>query len=491
MDPTRTPVVVAAGQATERSEIVDAVEMAARASEAAFAAAPALREQIDRVSMISVVFSRVSARPASELTERLGLGETHAEYTTAGGNLPQWMVTRAAEEIAAGRLGTTLIAGGEATRSLRAGEPGANFMGAGLAGDDSDAEPDPIVGPSMDGVIGVAEQSIGLFQPTEVYPLLENALAHRHGRDHEAQRGFLGPLMSRFSQVAADHPFAWFRDALTPEQVSTVTDSNRLIAEPYTRCMNAFPNVDQGAAVIVTSLATARSLGVEDACLFVWSGATNQEPAPATRSDPGDAPAMRAAAAATLEASGVGADDLALIDLYSCFPVAVEAGARALGVALDDARGLTLTGGLPFFGGPGNNYSMHAIATLWQRLREVGGLGYIGANGGFLSKHSMGLYATTPPPNGFVAADTREAQAKIDAAALEVATEASGEATVVTSTVVYDRTGAVADVPVIAVLDDGRRVAARPEEGAAPDLADAVSIGGRIQVEGSPLRYRC
>ena len=336
MDPSRTPVVVAAGQATERSEIVNAVEMAARASEAALESAPGLREQLDRVSMISVVFSPVSNRPASELVARLGLGETAAEYTTAGGNLPQYMVTRAADDIAAGRLGATLIAGGEATRSMRAAEPGASHMGAGLAGDDSDAEPDPIVGPSMDGVIGVAEQAVGLFQPTEVYPLLENALAHRHGRDHEAQRNYLGPLMSRFSQVAADHPYAWFRDALSAEQVSTVTDSNRLIAEPYTRCMNAFPNVDQGAAVIVTSLATARSLGLEDACLFVWSGATNQEPAPVTRPDPGEAPAMRAAAAATLEAAGVGADDLALIDLYSCFPVAVEAGAQALGVELDD-----------------------------------------------------------------------------------------------------------------------------------------------------------
>ena len=105
MDPTRTPVVVAAGQATERSEIVNAVEMAARASEAALESAPGLREQIDRVSMISVVFSPVSNRPASELVARLGLGDTAAEYTTAGGNLPQYMVTRAADDIAAGRLG--------------------------------------------------------------------------------------------------------------------------------------------------------------------------------------------------------------------------------------------------------------------------------------------------------------------------------------------------------------------------------------------------
>lgn len=490
MDPNRIPVVAAAGQAIERSETVDAVEVAARASEAALAVAPALRDQIDRVSMISVVFSRVSARPASELAARLGIAGAAAEYTTPGGNLPQWMVTRAAREIAAGSLGTTLIAGGEATRSLRAGDPHANFMGAGLAASEDTGEPDPVVGPGLEGLMGPAEQAIGLFLPTEIYPLLENARAHGNGRDYEQQRVFLGPLMSRFSHVAAQHPFAWFRDPLSPEQVATVTDSNRLISEPYTRCMNAFPNVDQGAAVIVTSLATARSLGIEEGCMFVWSGATTQEPAPVTRRDPGAAPAMRVAAKATLDAAGIGIDDIGLIDLYSCFPVAVEAGADAIGIALDDSRGLTLTGGLPFFGGPGNNYSMHAIATLWDRLREVGGLGYIGANGGFLSKHSMGVYGATPPPSGFAQADTRDEQTRIDAAALAVATDPAGAATVVASTVVYDRTGAVSDVPVIATLDDGSRFAARADPSVREELAGAAVIGTRVRVASSPPSYR-
>ena len=165
-------------------------------------------------------------------------------------------------------------------------------------------------------------------------------------------------------------------------------------------------------------------------------------------------------------------------------------GKTGIGMALDDSRGLTLTGGLPFFGGPGNNYSMHAIATLWEQLREVGGLGYIGANGGFLSKHSMGVYGATPPSNGFVEADTREEQAQIDASALAVATEVSGEATVVTSTVVYDRTGAANDVPVIATLDDGSRIAARADPSIRDELAGENLIGTRIRIEGSPPCYR-
>ena len=489
MDAERTPVVVAAGQVTERSEIVDAVELAARASEIALDAADALRDRIQRVTMVSVVFSPVSYKPATELVERLGLSDVTAETTTAGGNLPQWLVTRAAAEIAEGSLGATLIAGAEATRSMRARDPDSNFM-ANLRPKEAPNDRDPQVGPSMKGVLSAAEIGVRLFQPTELYPLFENALAHRTGRNFDEQREFLGPLMAHFSEVASRHPFAWFPEALSAEEISKVSETNRLVAEPYPKQMNAFPNVDQGAAVVVTSLATARELGIDDRCVFVWSGANNVEPAPATRRDLSDAPAMRAASSATLDAAGIDADDLTLIDLYSCFPIAVEVAASGLGLALDDSRGLTVTGGLPFFGGPGNNYSMHAIATLADRLPETGGLGYVGANGGLLSKHSMGVYGAEPPPKGFVAADTSQEQARIDAAALPIATDAEGLAEVVSSTVVYARDGSVADAPVIATLDDGRRVVARAEESIRSSLAGESLIGARIRVSGSPLTYR-
>jgi acetyl-CoA C-acetyltransferase len=442
--------------------------------------------------MISVVFSPVSGRPASELVERLGLKEVEVEATTAGGNMPQWMVTRAARDIADGRLDATLIAGAEATRSMRAGDPDADIMRRQPI-DDGDAAPDPVVGPPVSGMIGEAEIAIGLVRPTELYPLFESALAHKAGRSFEQQRLHLAPLMSRFSQVASQHPFAWFREALSAEAISTVTEANRLIAEPYPKQMNAFPNVDLGAAVVVTSLATARALGLDDRCSFVWSGASNAEPPASARPDLSAAPALSAAAAGALEAAGIGADDLGLIDLYSCFPVAVEAGAAGLGVELDDPRGLTVTGGLPFFGGPGNNYSMHAIATIVEQLAEVGGLAYVGANGGILSKHSIGIYGSQPAPRGFVEADTSNQQARIDAAALPVTTPAAGidgPARVVASTVVYNRDGSVADAPVIATLDDGRRVAARADESLRESLDGRCLIGARIRVSGNPLIYQ-
>ncbi len=488
MDSARTPVLLAAAHSIERDEIVDAIELARRASESALASAQELRKKIQRVSMVSVVFSPVSSNPATQLAERLGLADVECEGTTPGGNLPQWLVTRAASQIAAGELDATLIAGAEATRSMRAADPNAGFMSA-VRPDKASANADRVVGPSITGVLGDVELAVRLYKPTELYPLFESALAHSEGRSFDEQREFLGPLMSRFSHVAADHPYAWFRERQSAKQVSEVTASNRLVAQPYPKKMNAFPNVDQGCAVIVASLATARELGLADRCVYVWSGANNTEPTPATRPDLGDAPAMRAASAAALEAAGIAADDLGLMDLYSCFPIAVEVAARGLGIELDDPRGLTLTGGLPFFGGPGNNYSMHAIATLFERLPEVGGLGYIGANGGLLSKHSIGVYGATPPPAGFAQADTSRQQAEIDATAITAVKEASGDATVVASTIVYGRDGAASDVPVIATLDDGRRVVARADAATLATLPDTSLVGERIRVSGSPLSF--
>ncbi len=272
--------------------------------------------------------------------------------------------------------------------------------------------------------------------------------------------------------------------------IQRISESNRLTAEPYTKRMNSFPNVDQGSALLLTSLQLAREAGLTDQCVFPWAGATNTDVAPAARRELGDSPAIRAAASALFSALGLGIDDVDRIDLYSCFPSAVEIGAKAIGLATDDARGLTVTGGMPFFGGPGNNYSSHAIVSLAMHLRESRGLGYVAANGGFLSKHSLGIYGSEPPPGGFRSLDTAREQAEVDAAALPVATEACGDATVVGGTVVYGRDGSVAAAPVIGTLDDGRRVVAMAEPALLSGLSGRSLVGSRVSVAGSPPVYK-
>jgi acetyl-CoA C-acetyltransferase len=250
--------------------------------------------------------------------------------------------------------------------------------------------------------------------------------------------------------------------------------------------------VDQGAALILCSLRVAQDLGIADKAVYVWSGADATEVwCPSQRPDLATSAGIRTAGEAALGAAGIGIDDVDHLDFYSCFPSAIEAGAEALGVALDDPRGLTVTGGLAYFGGPGNNYPTHAVATIVDLLREGGGRGLCTGLGWFTTKHSIGVYGAEPPPSGFRRGDTTAAQAEIDATALPVTLEASGAATVVASTVIYDRDGAVSGAPVFADLPDGTRVAAAAHPDELSSLAGVSLVGRTIElVDSEPVRYR-
>ena len=489
IDPNRIPVLVGIGQSIERDGVVNVVDLASRAAEAAFEDAPGMRERVQRLTMVGVSFSPVSLAPATEVAARLGLVDGERETSTPGGNSPQWLMSRACAEIAAGTLETTLIVGAEATRSMRLADPGSDFLRAAVQDrSDEDGPRDTVVGASIRGMLGPAEIEAGLLRPAETYPVFESALAAKLGTTSEQTRTRIAAFMSRSSEVAAKNPMAWFQQVRSAEEIATPSPENRITAEPYTKCMNSFANVDQGSALLVTTLAIAKQAGLADQCVFPWSGANNTELLPSARPDLGGSPAIRAAGKATFAAARVGLDDIDFIDLYSCFPIAVEIGAAEIGLALDDSRGLTQTGGMSFFGGPGNNYVSHGIAAVALRLREAGAsrrLGYTSGNGGILSKHSLGIYGSTPPDQGFRLADTSAEQAEIVASALEIVYAAEGEAVVDGGTVVYDRAGKPTSAPIIASLSNGARIVAVATPETLPSLTGRSLVGESVRVHGA------
>jgi acetyl-CoA C-acetyltransferase len=485
-DPSRIPVLIGIGQSIEREAVVDVIDLASRAAQSALNEAPGVRDRIQRLTFVAVSFSPVSKKPATETAQRLGLEDLNCEVSTPGGNTPQWLVNRACEQISLGQLETTLICGAEATRSMKLTEPDSDFLDAARSNmEDTGDTGDPIVGVSIRGMLGKAEIEAKLLRPADVYPLFESVLAARAGATPAQWRMRIGEFLSRSSQVAAKNPYAWFREALSPEQIATPSPENRITAEPYTKRMNSFANVDQGSALLVTTLAVAREAGLGDRCIFPWSGANTADVVPAARSELGGSPALRVAAGATFAAAGVAIDDMDYIDLYSCFPVAVEVGAAEIGLELDDSRGLTTTGGMSFAGGPGNNYTSHGIASTALRLREGGRLAYVSGNGGLLTKHSLGIYGNEPAPRGFVLADTSKAQSELEAAAKDVAYEAEGEAKVLAGTVIYDRSGEVSAAPLIARLPDGRQLAAVAAPEILPELAGRSLVGETVEVSGT------
>ncbi len=485
----RTPILVGCGQLTQRDADAGValdplgmmVETARRAAEDA-GAGPALLAQLDALAVVNVFCWPYRNLPGA-LAERLGATPSDAIYTTVGGNTPQWLVAETAQKIAEGRVRLALLAGAEAMRTVLRSQRTGTTLSWSTAPDGKPV----VVGDRREGTNGL-EMNHGMQMPTQVYPLFENALRAKRGQSLAAHRAALGTLCSGMSAVAAANPYAWFRDARSAEEITTVGPENRMIGFPYPKRMNAIIDVDQSASVLMTSVGAARALGIpESRWVYVWgTGEATDKWFVSDRVDYASSPAIREAGRQALAAAGVGIGDVDHLELYSCFPCAVQIGREMLGVAVDDPRPVTVTGGLPYFGGPGNNYSMHGIASMMDRLRErPGSVGLVSALGWYLTKHAIGVYATKPKDGPFVRADPTAAQQALDAApSPEVVAEPSGDATIETYTVVHGRDGEPIRGIVIGRLADGRRFLANtPDDRAVLErltTSEGVGVRGRV-----------
>ena len=154
-----------------------------------------------------------------------------------------------------------------------------------------------------------------------------------------------------------------------------------------------------GSAIILTSAGKARELGVPQA-KWVWlAGAAGAaEPPLSERAVIHRSAALDFAIPAALDQAGLAATDLGPVDIYSCFPCAVFAAVDSMQDASRALGDYTLTGGLTFFGGPGNGFAMYNIAAMVDTLRQDGSKpAMVTANGGVMSKQAVGIYTATQP----------------------------------------------------------------------------------------------
>lgn len=434
IDP-RTPVIVGAGQVVVRDGDPPApAELMAEAARAAAedAGAPGL---LDRVGCVGVIDSL--SQPNATL------GDAEVVRSGTGGNGPQSMVATLCERIAGG-LDVAVLTGAESMtafgRAIRAGEaPPWPFEPADVGSGESDAE-----------------RAAGLIAPIFFYPLIEHAVRADAGRTREEHLAHISELWAGFSAVAADNPFAWSRDAVSADVIATATDANRKVSDPYRKLHNSHIGVDMGAALILCSAEAAEAAGVpRDRWVFPWAVARGQDHFHVTtRPQLHRSPVIRLAGEALRAHCGA---DFAHVDLYSCFPSAVQIAARELGLA---SGPYTVTGGLTFAGGPGNNYATHGLAALVGRLREdPDAVGLATALGWYVTKHALGAFSCRPPERPY-----RTLEVEPDDAPISVAYGYAGEAVVESFTALYERDGTPGMGIVAARLADGRRAIAKSHE---------------------------
>ncbi len=421
-----TPVIIGVGEASERIaapdyEALSPAELAGRAARAALLDAKGPEDLARHIDLIAAIrqfevshpratapFGRADNFPRA-VARRIGADPARAILEPVGGQGPQHLVNELAQSIGAGEMKMALICGAEAISTVRhlASRGETRDWSEDIGGElDDRGYGDELVTPDLG--------RHGARTPINLYGLFENARRARLGLGRAAYRLEMGRLFAPFTKVAAANPHAMSRETRSAEELATVTPANRLTSDPFPRRLVARDQANQGAAVLMASVGVARELGLDGRrWVYLHGGADARERTPMARADLSAGPASVLAARRALEAAGVSQDRIDLFDLYSCFPIAVFNVRDGLGLAPDDPRPLTVTGGLPYFGGAGNNYSMHAIAAMVRALRaRPGDFGLVAANGGYLSKYSVGVYSTTYAP--WRPFDSRPLQAQID-----------------------------------------------------------------------------
>ena len=462
-----SPVIVGGSQFTQHKKTkrpLDPLCLMAKTSSDALAdsGAPELKDFIDCVYVMNLFQWSYRDAPGM-LSGMLGIKPTRASYLPIGGNTPQMTANRAARDLASGRCKAVLIAGAEAIYSLRRAMKGDLVLDW-----PESVPPDEIAGENKSGVDKI-EESYGLFFPSLMYPLFETSLRASSGRSPDEHRMHMGKNFERLSRIASRNPYAWSREALSADIIATLSLNNRYIGYPYTKYMNANVDVDQSAALIMTTEDTARSLGIPgDKWVYPIGGADFNDIWHVTRRPClHQSPAIRHAARLALQQADLTLDDISVFDIYSCFPSAFEIARKEIGIPDNDPRDLSVTGGLPFFGGPGNNYVTHAIVTVVDLIRKNRACkAMVTANGWYLTKHAIGIYAGMPPVNPWFDRDDSSIQRAIDAQALPMPVEkASGSLTVEAYVIGHDSAGNPLQGTVLGSLQNGGRALAVVDAG--------------------------
>jgi acetyl-CoA C-acetyltransferase len=488
-----TPVLIAAGQFTYRGDAdacpppIDLCAIAARTALYNVDLEESLLETLDGLAVVGFTIDaggnldnlpiKRAKNPPNALAKALGANPSWSTYTHVGGNTPQALVNEAAERIADGKNKFVLLVGAEFLGALMKQIQGGHVEALQAHQIDDDELP-AMFGDGRPGC-SPQEAAHGLAFPSNVYPMFENAFRASMGQSLEQHARTMGELFAPLSKVAAQNPYAWFRTEHSVEDLITVTPQNRMVGFPYPKYLNAIIQVDQSAGVIMASYEHAKSLGIADDKMVFLHGCadTIEKWNILDRVNYHSSPAMAVGIEEAFAMAGKTSANMDFFDLYSCFPIAVRMAARELGLAHNDPCGLTLTGGHPYFGGPGNNYTMHAIAEAFHRcVREPETFGFVNANGWFLTKHAFGIYSTTPVDGKWARRQKADYQSKIDALQGPTVTETpEGPATIEAYTVIHAREGMRMGI-VIGRDSSGARFVANTPKG---DVAMMVDLESR------------
>ncbi len=437
-------------------------------------------EDLDGIMVVRIV-SRNYSSPAKQLAQNLKATPKFTHVSQIGGNSPQMLINMAAGMIARNELDSVLIAGAETY--VQRDTNLTTVENALFKGVPKDYEGDDLKGSTS------LENAHGIKHPMQGFPLFETALWAESGLDFQTYMMKIGTMWSEFSQVAAANPHAWSRTIKTPEEIITLSKNNRPVAFPYTKYMNSFVMVDQGAAIILMSEEKAKKYSSKEgqSVYFLGGGyAEDRQRFMIEKSDFTSSPPLKSAVEKALTRSCISLKNIDCFDLYSCFPSAVSIAKKMIKIEDNDPRPLTLTGGLGFFGGPGNNYSLHSVATLAQKISTgERSNGLITALGWFMHKHAAGIYGSTPSNGDLKNYDIiDQKESLVGDEPIKIRDQYNGRGIIETYTIIYTRDHEPSMAVIYGKTHDDFRFIARTQN--SPDIISQLTthnmVGQKVNI---------
>ncbi|BFM15716.1 acetyl-CoA acetyltransferase [Maricurvus nonylphenolicus] len=492
--PDWMPVLIGAGQTVEREATADSPM--ALASKAAMAAvedteANGVAAAIDTIAVIRIFSDSSKAwscqhgrsnNPPQSIAKAIGASPESRIYSAVGGNEPLSLLIEFARDIAKGKRDLVMLAGAEALLNQKQADRQQQMLDWDEAYSESLEERQ-----SAAKLLAPQERANGLMLPMFFYSLIEQARRQAYGTSLDEYQQQMAALLTPLNQQAVENPYTQFTKSYAQEDILDGLPLTHI----YNNRMVAKDGVNQGAALILCSAGKARELGINpEKWVFLHGLSQGTELCFIEREDVSTSRMAQKVVDGALSMAGKSVADIQAMDLYSCFPCAVTAITDHLQLPVDGDVPLSLTGGLPYFGGPGNNYTMHGLAeavTYSRRNRQDYTL--VTANGGFLSKHAAGVFSAQVSEVDWRDADTQQSQADLKAKPMAIDPEAGR---IVTYVVNY-RKDAPVNAMVLAENDKGERFIATTAKGDTDTLAAMLAedpSGHAITVTPTDIEYQ-
>jgi len=321
------------------------------------------------------------------------------------GVLQQHLINNTCNKIIKGEIRAGLILGGESrAKMIAALKEGIAYKEMELS-----TNPDQYV-KAKDDLYGEGEaEALGLMA-VGYYAVMESAMRKSKSLTLKEHEDYLGSMYADFSEIASKNQYAASDKSISKDQIMLANSDNKPMAYPYNKYHCTSWNVSQASAILICEEGLADQLNIskQKRIYPMASSETNHMIALIQRPSLISSAGLKLASEKINEVVDKHSINLNLIDLYSCFPVAVQQFENVLNLNTKTSR--TITGAMPFAGGPLNNYMLHATVQALLKLRSESGHSLITGVSGMMTKQSFCLWSSEYQMPFYHADVTKKAQ---------------------------------------------------------------------------------